>query len=54
VKEFLVRGEGGASSDEAVTERVYVLVRERDGCLLSDTCDRGRGNLVIHRSFLAR
>jgi hypothetical protein len=54
VKEFLARAEGGGQSDEAVTERVYVLVREADGSLLSDTCDRGRGNLVIHRCSLAR
>ncbi len=54
VKRFLADAEAGGPADEAVTERVYVHARRTDRHMLFDTCDRGRDNIVIHRSFLAR
>jgi hypothetical protein len=54
VKKFLRRAEEGKPTDEAVTQRVFVLALEGDGHSLLDTCDRRQNNLVIHRSVLAR
>jgi hypothetical protein len=54
VRAFLAEAEGGKSSTEAVTDRVYVIVQEGERQVLSDTCDRARKNVVIHRSVLAR
>jgi hypothetical protein len=54
VRAFLLAAESGPAVSESVTQRVFVLVQENEGRLLSDTCDRGHDNLVIHRNILAR
>jgi hypothetical protein len=54
VRAYLAAVEGAALHSEAVTERTYVQVRRTDRVLLVESCDRSRGNLVLHRSFLAR
>jgi hypothetical protein len=54
VRAFLAEGEGAALNSDAVTERTYVQVRRTDRVMLVESCDRSRGNLVLHRSFLAR
>jgi hypothetical protein len=54
VQRFLADAEAGGPADEAVTARAYVQVRETSGQVMFDTCDRGRDNVVIHRSFIAR
>jgi hypothetical protein len=35
-----------------VTERTYVHVRRAARTVLFDSCDRSRGNLVLHRCIL--
>jgi hypothetical protein len=54
VKTFLLAAEQGKPTNEAVTQWVYVHVQESAEQILFDTCDRQRGNLVIHRSVVAR
>ncbi len=54
VRAYLKEAEGGTARSEAVTERTYVQVRQAGKTLLFDSCDRSRGNLVLHRSFLTR
>lgn len=54
VRAFLVAAEAGTPVSEAVTERTYVQVRQTVGALVFDSCDRARGNLVLHRSYLTR
>ena len=54
VRAVLTAAEGAPACGEAVTERTYVQVRRFEGAWLFDSCDRSRGNLVIHRSVLAR
>lgn len=54
VRAFLAEAEGAVPSAEAVTERTYVQVRAAGRVTLFESCDRSRGNLVLHRSYLAR
>src|SRR5207244_1291990 len=54
VREFLVEADRADVIDDAVTERTYVRVRGTTRAMVFDSCDRSRGNLVLHRSFLAR
>ncbi|MDB5306216.1 MAG: hypothetical protein JWO38_418 [Gemmataceae bacterium] len=54
VRAFLVTAETGESVSEAVTERTYVQVRQTNGAMVFNSCDRSRGNLVLHRSYLTR
>jgi hypothetical protein len=51
---FLADLETASPASEAVTERTYVLARRADAGILIVSCDRGRANLVLHRSFLAK
>lgn len=53
-RKFLAEAEGGAVCNDAVTERTYVQVKRSDRTLMFESCDRSRGNLVLHRSFLTR
>jgi hypothetical protein len=54
IEAFLQQAEAGQPAGEAVTEHVYVHRLQTGKQALFDTCDRGRNNLVIHRSVLAR
>jgi hypothetical protein len=54
VRQFLHQAEQGGPVAEAVTEKVFVLRREGEKQVMSDTCDRTKDNLVVHRCFLAR
>jgi len=54
VRDFLLEAEGGQAHSEGVTERTYVQVRTAPRAWVFDSCDRQRGNVVLHRGFLAR
>ena len=47
VKQFLDQAERGKPVAEAVTEKVFVLRREGEKQVMSDTCDRTKDNLVV-------
>jgi hypothetical protein len=55
VKRFLSDAEAGSVVDETRhQQRAHVHVRQADRQMMLDTHDRGRNNVMIHRSFLAR
>jgi len=54
VKQLLRKAEQGEPVAEAVTEKVFVLRRQGEKQVMTDTCDRTKDNLVVHRCYLAR
>jgi hypothetical protein len=54
VRAVLAEVESAKPRSEAVTKRTYVLVREAGKTVMMESCNRSRGNLVLHRSFLVR
>jgi hypothetical protein len=54
VQAFLTRAEQGQSFRQDTGNGTHVIRQESADNLLFDTCDERQGNLVWHRSYLAR
>ncbi len=54
VRQFLLDAENGAICRRESSSSTLVLRQESAEHVIFDTCDPARGNLVVHRSFLAK
>lgn len=54
VRAFLTEAEGGQAFQGQAGERNRVIRQETGAQMLMDTCDSERGNVVLHRAYLAK